>query len=569
MQKMLGRVGAGMLRLGTRRWGRVLAVVIVCCFSFFVYLQAPGVSLMEARNFVAAREMAGGGSWLIPTMNGALRLAKPPLPTWAVATAMRVFHTTTNLFVLRLPAALMASLLIFFFWGLVRELTRPQESQLPPDPDAGRTAWLAALVLASSVLLLTTGRDGQWDIFANSFMLAALWWLTRGLNNAGSAYGWFVAAGLAVGASVLSKGPVALYAVLVPYVGCYASRLNPCRADVGRQWRGLLLMLVVGLGVGLAWPAYILTHVPAAALAVARVETTAWQQRHVQPPWYYLSFPVFAGFWLILALAVLAVPYARRRVAPFAPYLFGLGWFVAALVLLSLVPEKKVRYMLPLMPPLALLIAGLLRYLESAATAAALQRADRRLLRVWSGLLVVVCVAVPVGMAVVPLAGFGVLTGRFLAAVLVLGCVALAAFWCGARGLRPVVLMAASLTLLGAMITLLLPAYPLWESRRDEAGLTHLRDVQARLALRGLPWFSVGELGVTQVWAAGHAIPTWQPDTAVAPKLPLVLLSGTPYTAAQLPKRWQTRIAVAPPDSFYLGRKKDSGLCFYTVLTVK
>ena len=42
---------------------------------------------MEARNMVTAREMVHDGNWLVPTMNGDLRLEKPPLPTWLTAVA--------------------------------------------------------------------------------------------------------------------------------------------------------------------------------------------------------------------------------------------------------------------------------------------------------------------------------------------------------------------------------------------------------------------------------------------------------------------------------------------------
>lgn len=549
-------------------WIRPLAVLLVCCFSFFPYLGTPNVSLMEARNFVAAREMANGGSWLIPTMNLELRLAKPPLPTWAVATAMRLFGTTTDLFVLRLPAALMATLLVFWFWGLARELTR----RLPLEQeDAGRTAWLATLVLGSSLLIITSGREGQWDIFSNSFMVGTLWLLTRGWNSQGRGYGWFGAAGVALGACILSKGPVAPYAMLLPYVGCYLSRLNPARAGVRQHWEGTLLAVVVGLAIGLSWPAYVFSHVPAAVLAVARVETTSWGERHVQPPWYYLNFPVFSGIWTVVALAALWVPYARRRAGSYVPYALGLGWLLASLVLLSLVPEKKERYMLPLLPPLALLIAGMLRYLETAfRNTAAVLPAERRLVRGWAGVLVLVCGLAPVAMLVARLPGFGPGTLRFAAVVVVLGSVAFVVVRQGWQQLRPVGLIAASLTGMAALLALLLPAYPLWEGRRDEQGLRHLTDVRHLPTLRQLPWYSMGEVPVKQVWMIGEPMPDISADTLRTPaRLPVVILSEHPYQDDDLPRAWQASVDAMPSDSFYLGRDRGAGTWYYTVLRRK
>ncbi|UOQ77254.1 glycosyltransferase family 39 protein [Hymenobacter sp. 5516J-16] len=204
-----------------------------------MHLGAPEVSLMESRNFVAAREMVAGGSWLIPTMNGELRLAKPPLPTWAVAGLQQVTGPTQELGVLRLPAALAATLLVFFFWALARELTRPLERTMTQP---GRTAWLSALVLASCLLVVNSGREGQWDIFTHSLMMGSLWLLVRGWQQVGKSLLPFVGAGLLAGLSVLSKGPVAVYTMLVPFLGAYllgqpsTSGKLPSKPQ-GRGWR--------------------------------------------------------------------------------------------------------------------------------------------------------------------------------------------------------------------------------------------------------------------------------------------------------------------------------------------
>ncbi|UOQ77255.1 hypothetical protein MUN84_00495 [Hymenobacter sp. 5516J-16] len=144
---------------------------------------------------------------------------------------------------------------------------------------------------------------------------------------------------------------------------------------------------LVGVVVAGSWPLYIWLAVAPAALGVARTEIASWGDRHVQPLWYYWSFFAFTGLWALVSLASLVVPYARPRAGRFIPYLVALGWVGVGLVLLSLVPEKKERYMLPLMPPLALLVAGLLRYWETAGTSSTgLKAIDKRLVRggVWS-----------------------------------------------------------------------------------------------------------------------------------------------------------------------------------------
>lgn len=47
--------------------------------------------IMESRNIITAREMVSDGNWLVPTMNGELRLEKPPLPTWVAGGIEKVF----------------------------------------------------------------------------------------------------------------------------------------------------------------------------------------------------------------------------------------------------------------------------------------------------------------------------------------------------------------------------------------------------------------------------------------------------------------------------------------------
>ena len=63
----------------------LLILLIVCYFSFFIHNQVIYADIMESRNLVTAREIVTEGNWLVPTMNGVLRLEKPPLPTWVAA----------------------------------------------------------------------------------------------------------------------------------------------------------------------------------------------------------------------------------------------------------------------------------------------------------------------------------------------------------------------------------------------------------------------------------------------------------------------------------------------------
>ena len=115
---------------------RLFLLLLITFIAFVVNNGAIEANIMEARNLTTAREMLQKNNWLEPTMNGELRLEKPPLPTWIAAATMH-FSGEENLALLRLPAALAALLLVFFLLKLTTELT---EDHLLPFLVAGTSA---------------------------------------------------------------------------------------------------------------------------------------------------------------------------------------------------------------------------------------------------------------------------------------------------------------------------------------------------------------------------------------------------------------------------------------------
>jgi len=71
---------------------------------------------MESRNLITAREMTEKGNWLIPTMNGELRLEKPPLPTWEAAIVEHI--SPDDIALQRVPAGIMGVVLVNFLLSL-------------------------------------------------------------------------------------------------------------------------------------------------------------------------------------------------------------------------------------------------------------------------------------------------------------------------------------------------------------------------------------------------------------------------------------------------------------------
>ncbi len=362
----------------------LLLLFVLTLFTFIANNGALEANIMEARNLTTAREMLDKGNWFEPTMNGELRFEKPPLPTWATAVTMMVFGQD-NLSLLRLPSALAAMLLIFFLFKLTEELTG--DDKLPLI--VGGTA-------ATSFYIFFMARDISWDIFCHSFMIGAIWQLHRGLNKEKDNYGNFTASALLMGLSFLSKGPVAFFALLLPYLiaRMVAFGFAPFKAN----YKPLFLLIAIVLVISTVWPLYIYLKHPDFSAYVAAKESAAWMNRSVKPFYHYASFPAQSGIWAILATIALIFPYAKKRIEQFGSYKFLTIWVWAAVFLLSLFPEKKERYLLPVLLPLAMITAYFIRYLIKAYEEGTATKADTLLLRINGGLMALISFIVPIAL---------------------------------------------------------------------------------------------------------------------------------------------------------------------------
>ena len=89
---------------------------------FFINNGAIFADIMESRNIITAREMVYDHNWLVPTMNGELRLEKPPLPTWIAAITEMI--SPDNLPLQRAMAGFAAVMLVLFFYKFATKLNR-------------------------------------------------------------------------------------------------------------------------------------------------------------------------------------------------------------------------------------------------------------------------------------------------------------------------------------------------------------------------------------------------------------------------------------------------------------
>ncbi|QNJ96751.1 ArnT family glycosyltransferase [Constantimarinum furrinae] len=326
-------------------WILVIAILTI----FFVNLDAIYVNIMEARNFTTAREMLHDGNWLLTTLNGEPRYEKPPLPTWLTAISAALFGIK-NLIALRLPAAIITLVLILFSYKFSLRLTQNK-----------MWALVSSLIMATSFYIIFAGRNGQWDIFTHGFMMGCIYFLYRFFTEERNKYTFSLVAALFFGCSFMSKGPVSFYALLLPFLISYGIVFK--YKGLRSRTIPLIVFLIVGLILSGWWHWYTYTYDPVAVAEITEKETSNWTGYNVRPFYYYWSFFTQSGVWTIPAFVGLLYPYLKNRVFDKKAYLFTFLWTLISVVLLSIIPEKKSRYLLPVLIPLALNTGFYIEYL--------------------------------------------------------------------------------------------------------------------------------------------------------------------------------------------------------------
>jgi 4-amino-4-deoxy-L-arabinose transferase-like glycosyltransferase len=337
--------------------GVAIACLALPLFAFNA-AERPVTGVLEERVAITSREMWRAGEWIVPTMNGEIRLQKPPLAYWMAegfAACRGVFDDWT----LRFPFAILSVGTALLVGCAGKALA---------GPNAGL---LAAIALLTSALFVKEGHLATPDpvLFFSAagawlFQIRARQRLERGPNAIDR-----IALHAFLSLGFLAKGPVILLLVLAPSLleAVVARSRDPLRPFWSPIGIGLFALAAV------FWPLaviYELGHRGNDGLAAVRVwylesfgkvlpssgvEDGYKFHRHPGPWYFYLPrlFPAF-GIWSPILLASLWLE-ARSRVARF-PWLL----FVFILVTFSAIAEKKSAYMLPLAGPGALLVGILL-----------------------------------------------------------------------------------------------------------------------------------------------------------------------------------------------------------------
>jgi len=327
----------------------VLGSCLFLAIMLIPHLDLLPVSIMEARDFVTAREMITDGNWLLTTMNGEARYEKPPLPTWLSAISAMIFGVN-SIAAMRLPGVIMVMVIGVFVYFLSKTILNDKEQSL-----------INGLIVVTSYYVVGIVFEAPWDIFTHGFMLIGILSLFKLFSEEGSPWRHALISGIFIGFSFLSKGPISLYALLLPFLLAYGFTYKI--SGLKTKALPLVLLLLLAIFVGGWWYIYVRVADPQSFLSVARKEVLNWSSYNVRPFYYYWSFFAQSGLWTIPAFISLLYPYLKNRVKNLKAYRFSLLWTLFAVVLLSVIPEKKSRYLMPVLIPLAINTGFYIEYL--------------------------------------------------------------------------------------------------------------------------------------------------------------------------------------------------------------
>ncbi|AOW19962.1 ArnT family glycosyltransferase [Urechidicola croceus] len=327
----------------------VTSIIFISLLMLLPNLDTMVVTIMEARNFITAREMVTDGNWILTTMNGEPRYQKPPLPTWLTAIFGMIFGMK-SLFALRLPAALMVAFSGVFMFLFSNKLFKNNILSL-----------VNGLILITSFYIVGIINEAPWDIYTHGFMIAAIYCLYQFFEDENAVWKNALLAGFMVGLSLMSKGPVSFYALLLPFIISYGIVFK--FKNFKSKFLPLIAFIIVFAFIGGWWFLYVRQIDPEAFTKIAEKETSNWGSYNVRPFYYYWSFFTQSGIWTILALIGLIYPYLIKRVSNKKLYKFSFFWTIIAVILLSIIPEKKSRYLVPVLFPLAINTGFYIEYL--------------------------------------------------------------------------------------------------------------------------------------------------------------------------------------------------------------
>jgi 4-amino-4-deoxy-L-arabinose transferase-like glycosyltransferase len=319
--------------------------LIVAVFAVLPLLGWWGTGLFDLdEGFYAAvvSEMNRRGEWVTPFYNGHPWFEKPILLYWLAKPCLLAFGDAVGP---RLPSVLCA----LAIYALVGWFARKHFGE--------RTAQLSVLLISTSLLMVILGRLMMTDTVLAACLVAAWLFFWESLDESRSR--WRAWCGLAVGLGILAKGPVALI-LFGLVVGWMVVRHPEMRSKFRSGWAGFWAACLV---VTATWyvPAYLVNgqlFVQEFLIEQNIGRFTGGDPAHTLGGLASLGLyvPVLLLGMLPWSLWIPQAVIQRKERGLLGSYLATCS--VAVFLFFTISGAKLPHYILPVLPPLAILVAA-------------------------------------------------------------------------------------------------------------------------------------------------------------------------------------------------------------------
>src|SRR5437762_5506816 len=303
--------------------------------------------------------MVEGRDWLTPHFNYEERWQKPILYYWFTAAAFA--GTDATEFMARFGSALSGLGLVLLTWAAARRRTGHANG-----------AWIAGAITATCYGYFAMARFALPDLPLAFFITATIWCAMRVADPAESIpASWAALAGLAAGLGFLTKGPLAVVIPAIVLVPIWWRERRTVARRTSHIVIAVLLFVIAGIPWYVAmWLEHGTPYLQSFFLAdnLERFATTRYND--VRAVWYYV--PILLGGLLPWTIFLLVLPWRplrdlmqrRRRLTDDEWRL--LIWTIAPLLLFTASVGKQPRYILPVLPPIAMMLgAGIANRMSS------------------------------------------------------------------------------------------------------------------------------------------------------------------------------------------------------------
>ncbi|GJM06472.1 MAG: glycosyl transferase [marine bacterium B5-7] len=333
-------------------WLDCLVLSLLVSGTYALFLGMHPFTVPDGGRYVEIpREMLARHDFITPYLNGIKYFEKPPLFYWLQCLSLHAFGL--NEWSARIVTAVIAVLGCVGCYSFTRHIYTRQ------------CAWFASITLATCLLYFAMGHLVTLDMTVSVLISLSLFSFFIGFTRESrlAFYGFYLFAGLAV----LTKGLIG-FAFPAMIIGLWILLLN--------QWRVLLKMclptgLVLFAAIIIPWHVLVQAKHPEFFQYYVMDQQLLRYATNIagrtQPNWFFIPVLLLGLFpWVFFLPQAIYYHLPRQwKLVKYAlPEMFLLIWAISIFAFYSFSHSKLVPYILPVIPPLAILIG---HYLADAA----------------------------------------------------------------------------------------------------------------------------------------------------------------------------------------------------------